>query len=246
MKYRIEGGNLPVVIINLEPGETLISEAGGRTWSKGPIYTETTSGGGVKKALGRMFSGESLFMSRYTAQGPAEIGFASSFPGKIIARELAPGESIICQKTAFLCGAGNLDISIHFKKKLGAGLFGGEGFIMQKVTGPGIAFLELDGYTPEYVLAPGEELVCDTGVLALMDASCSLDIQMVGNMKNALFGGEGFFDTVVTGPGKVYLQSMTVENLAAKMIPYMPTSSSSSSSGSNDVGEFILGKIFDK
>ena len=225
MNYRIEGGNLPAVIINLEPGETLMSEAGGRTWSKGSVITETTSNGGAKKVLGRIFSGESLFMSKYTAQGPAEIGFASSFPGKIVARELAPGESIICQKQAFLCGAGNLDISIHFKKKLGAGLFGGEGFIMQKITGPGIAFFELDGYTPEYDLAPGEQIVCDTGVVALMDGTCNLDIQTVAGVKNALFGGEGIFDTVVTGPGKVYLQTMTIEKLATQLIPYMPTAS---------------------
>lgn len=245
MKYRIEGGNLPAVIINLEPGETLISEAGGRTWSKGPVIAETTSNGGAKKVLGRIFSGESLFMSRYIAQGAVEMGFASSFPGKIIARELKPGESIICQKRAFLCGAGNLDISIHFKKKLGAGFFGGEGFIMQKITGPGIVFLELDGYVPEYLLSPGEQLVCDTGVVAFMDATCSLDIQTVSNIKNAFFGGEGFFDTVITGPGRVYLQTMTIENLAMKLIPYMPTSSGNSGDKS-DIGEFVLGRLFDK
>lgn len=227
MKYRIEGGNLPAVIINLEPGETIISEAGGRTWMKGNITTDTTSNGGVKKALGRIFAGESLFMSKYTANGPAEIGFSSSFPGKIIARELAPGETIICQKSSFLCGVGNLDIAIHFKKKVGAGFFGGEGFIMQRVTGPGLVFLELDGFTPEYNLAPGERLVCDTGVVAMMDASCSLDIQMVGSAKNMFFGGEGLFDTVVTGPGKVYLQTMTIEKLAKNLIPYLPVNTTS-------------------
>ena len=166
-------------------------------------------------------------MSKYTANGPAEIGFSSSFPGKIIARELAPGETIICQKSSFLCGVGNLDIAIHFKKKVGAGFFGGEGFIMQRVTGPGLVFLELDGFTPEYNLAPGERLVCDTGVVAMMDASCSLDIQMVGSAKNMFFGGEGLFDTVVTGPGKVYLQTMTIEKLAKNLIPYLPVNTTS-------------------
>ncbi len=215
MYYKIEGETLPALVIQLKAGESIISESGGRTWSRGPIRTETTSNGGFKKVMGRMFSGERLFMSRYTAEGDVEIVFASSFPGKIIARELAEGESIICQKTAFLCGCGNLDISIHFQKKLGAGLFGGEGFIMQKVTGPGLVFVELDGYTPSYELAPGEEIVCDTGVLAMMDASCTMDVRMVSGVKNAFFGGEGLFDTVVTGPGKVYLQTMSVAKLAS-------------------------------
>ncbi len=215
MKYKIEGGSLPALVMQLEAGETVISESGGRTWSRGPITTEATSNGGIGKVFGRMFSGESMFMSRYTAHGEAEIAFTSSFPGRILARELQAGETIICQKTAFLCGMGNLDISIHFRKKLGAGLFGGEGFIMQKVTGPGIVFLELDGYTPEYELQPGEELICDTGVVAVMDASCRMDVRMVKGVKNALFGGEGLFDTVITGPGKVILQTMSVAKIAS-------------------------------
>jgi uncharacterized protein (TIGR00266 family) len=223
MNYRIEGGSLPVAILNLSAGEVVISESGGRSWMRGPVLTETTSYGGAKKVFSRMFSGESLFMSRYTAQGDAEIAFASSFPGNILVRELAPGESVICQKSSFLCGMGNLDISIHFQKKLGRGLFGGEGFIMQKITGPGIVFVEVDGYSPVYELAPGERLICDTGVVAMMDASCGFDIQMVKGAKNMFFGGEGFFDTVVTGPGKVYMQSMTIEHLASLIIPYIPT-----------------------
>lgn len=222
MNYRIEGGNLPVVILTLEPGEVVVGEAGSRTWMRGNVETEATSNGGFKKAFGRLFTGESLFMSRYTARGNAEMGFASSFPGKIIARELQRGESIICQKRCFLCGMGDFNFQIHFRKKLGASLFGGEGFIMQKITGPGIVFLEIDGYAPECTLAPGERLVCDTGVLAVMDETCTMDIQMVSGAKNFFFGGEGLFDTVITGPGKVYLQTMTVEKLAQLLIPYMP------------------------
>ena len=191
-------------------------------WLRGPIITDTTSYGGAKKAFGRLFTGESLFMSQYTANGPAEIAFASSFPGRIIVKELAPGQSIICQKTSFLCGMGHLELSVHFRKSLGTGFFGGEGFIMQKVTGPGIVFLEVDGYSPEYELAPGEQLICDTGVLAAMDETCSIDVQVVRGAKNMFFGGEGIFNTVITGPGKVYLQSMTVEKLARLMEPYMP------------------------
>ena len=219
MQYRIEGGNLPAVIIQLNPGETMISEAGGRTWARGQILTET-KGGGVGKAIGRMFSGESLFLSYYTAQGPAEIAFASSFPGRIAVKELAPGESLICQKSSFLCATYGVELSVHFQKKLGAGFLGGEGFIMQKVTGPGLVFLELDGYCPEYTLAPGERLVCDTGVVAYMDASGQMDVQMVKGLKNIFFGGEGLFDTVVTGPGKVCLQTMSIAKLAGLLGPF--------------------------
>ena len=224
MNYRIEGGNLPVAILKLSAGEVVISESGGRTWMRGPVLTESTSYGGAKKVFSRMFSGESLFMSRYTAQGEAEMAFASSFPGSIIVRELAPGESIICQKSSFLCGMGNLDISIHFQKKLGRGLFGGEGFIMQRITGPGIVFLEVDGYAPMYELAPGEEIVCDTGTVAALDGTCTFDIRMVSSAKNVFLGGEGLFDTVVTGPGKVYMQSMTMPKIASLIIPYIPSS----------------------
>lgn len=222
MNYSIEGGSLPAVVIQLSAGETMISQSGGRTWSRGPVKTETKAEGGVGKSIGRMFTGESLFMSRHTAEGPAEIAFSSSFPGRIVVRELGPGQSVICQRSAFLCASQGVELSVFFQKKLGAGLAGGEGFIMQRITGPGIVFLEVDGYCPEYDLAPGEQLICDTGVLAIMDDTCQMDIQMVKGVKNILFGGEGMFDTVITGPGKVYLQTMTVAKLAALMVPFLP------------------------
>lgn len=222
MRYSIEGGTLPAVIIQLDAGESLLSEAGGRTWSRGPVAAETRAEGGAGKALGRMFMGESLFMSVYTAQGPSEIAFGSSFPGRIIVRELAAGQSIICQKRSFLCATYGVNLAVHFQKKLGAGLVGGEGFIMQRVTGPGLVFLEVDGYCQECDLQPGEQLICDTGVLAIMDETCKLDVQMVKGVKNMLFGGEGLFDTVVTGPGKVHLQTMTIAKLAHQIIPYIP------------------------
>lgn len=221
MRYVIEGGTLPVVMIYLEAGETIISEVGGRTWAKGPVELETKAEGGFGKSLGRMFSGDSLFMSRYTAKGPAEIAFASSFAGRIVARELAAGESIICQKTAFLCATAGVDMKIHFQKKLGAGFLGGEGFIMQKITGPGVVFVEIDGYCKEYDLAAGEEVVCDTGVLAMMDDTCTMDIRVVKGLKNKFLGGEGLIDTVVTGPGKVYLQTMSIPKLAGMIMPYL-------------------------
>ena len=222
MQYSIEGGSLPAVIISLNPGEKLISEVGGRTWSRGDVTTETTSNGGAGKALGRMLSGESLFMSTYTANGPAEVAFTSSFPGRIVARELGPGESVIAQKSAFLCASYGTQLSMYINSGIKKGMFGGEGFIMQKITGPGIAFFEIDGYCKDYDLAPGESIVCDTGVMALMDESVTMSVQTVKGLKNKLLGGEGLFDTVLTGPGKVALQTMTVKNLANLLIPFLP------------------------
>lgn len=221
MKYSIEGGDLPYVKIFLEAGEAMISEAGGRTWAKGDYITETTSEGGVGKALGRMFAGESLFLSKYTAQGPVEMAFASSFPGSVMAVELAPGQSIIAQKSAFLCATYGVEMAVHFQKRAGAGFFGGEGFIMQRITGPGLVFFEIDGNIVNYDLEAGERLVCDTGVLALMEPSCTMDVQMVKGMKNVFFGGEGLFDTTVTGPGRVVLQSMTKSGLAQMLAPFI-------------------------
>jgi len=222
MQYSIEGGSLPAVIISLNPGEKLISEVGGRTWSRGDVTTETTSNGGAGKALGRMLTGESLFMSTYTANGPCEVAFTSSFPGRIVARELGPGESVIAQKSAFLCASYGVQLSVYVNKGLGKGMFGGEGFLMQQITGPGIAFFEVDGYCKEYDLAPGERIVCDTGVMALMDSTVTMEIQTVKGLKNKFLGGEGMFDTVLVGPGKVSLQTMTVANLAKLIIPFIP------------------------
>ena len=224
MTYEIIGGSLPVVVCKLNAGEQMISESGGRTWIKGPIATDVKADGGLGGSIGRMFSGESLFLNHYRANGAGEIAFTSSFPGRIISRQLGPGESVICQKRAFLCATEGTKLEIFFRKKVGAGLFGGEGFIMQKVTGPGLAFFEIDGYCKEYTLAPGEELVCDTGVVALMDPTCKMDVRMVGSVKNARFGGEGLVDTVITGPGKVTLQTMPIYKVAGAIQPYIVTS----------------------
>ncbi|HOF94215.1 MAG TPA: TIGR00266 family protein [Clostridia bacterium] len=223
MKYSIEGGSLPVAIVQLDPGDVMISEAGARTWAHGNVVTETSSEGGLGKSLGRMFAGESLFLSKYTAHGPSEIAFASSFPGRIIAKELGPGESIICQKKAFMAATYGVQLAMHFQKKVGTALVGGEGFVMQKVTGPGLVFLEIDGHAVEYTLAPGERIVCDTGVVAIMEDTCTMSVEMVKGVKNVLFGGEGLFDTIVTGPGKVYLQSMTIAQLAKLIVPFIPS-----------------------
>lgn len=225
MKYSIEGEPFPVVICELEEQEMMISENGAMAWMSPNMKMETV-GGGVGKMFGRMFSGESMFVNHYTAQGgPGMISFASSFPGTIRAFEIEPGNDIICQKSAFLASTSGVEMSVFFQKKIGSGLFGGEGFIMQKLSGRGMAFVEFDGYVKEYTLAAGQSVVVDTGYLAAMDASCSIDIQTVPGVKNMLFGGEGFFNTVVTGPGRVLLQSMPIGQVAGTLIPYLPNKS---------------------
>ncbi len=214
MRYRIEGTPLPVVICELQANEQMITESGGMSWMSPNMKMETTSNGGVGKAFGRMFSGESLFQNRYTAEGgPGMIAFASSFPGSIRAVEITPDRPIIAQKSAFLACETGVDLSIFFQKKFGAGFFGGEGFIMQKLTGSGTAFLEIDGHAVEYDLAAGQELVIGTGYLAMMDATCTMDVVAIKGAKNVLLGGEGLFNTLVRGPGKVIVQTMPASKL---------------------------------
>ena len=222
MRYRIEGTPLPVVICELNAGEQMITERGSMSWMSPNMKMETTSNGGIGKVFGRMFSGEAMFQNRYTAMGgPGMIAFASSFPGTILAVEITPDRPLIVQKSAFLASTTGVELSVFFQKKLSAGFFGGEGFIMQKLTGHGVAFLEIDGYTVEYDLAPGERLIVDTGYLATMDASCSMDIQSVPGVKNMLFGGEGIFNTVIIGPGKIRLQTMPINSVASSIAPFV-------------------------
>lgn len=224
MNYQILGDTLPAVVCTLNPGEAMITESGGMCWMTPNMQMETTSNGGVGKAIGRMFSGEALFQNRYTAQGgQGMIAFASSFPGCIRAFTVSPGRDIIVQKSGFLASETSVQLSVFFQKKFGAGLFGGEGFIMQRLSGNGIAFVEFDGYVVEYDLQPGQQLVVDTGYIAAMDATCQMDIKSVPGVKNMLFGGEGLFNTWVTGPGKIYLQTMPISHLAGSIRPYIPT-----------------------
>lgn len=229
LNYKIEGDNLPVVICYPEQGQTICTEKGSMSWMSPNMKMETNSGGGLKKAFGRIFAGESIFLNEYTPMGSSGmIAFASSFPGSIIPFEVTPDNSIIIQKRGFLAMEKGLDLSVFFQHKMGAGFFGGEGFIMQKISGNGLVFIEIDGYCKEYDLAAGQSIIVDTGYLAAMSDTCTMDIQSVKGLKNKLFGGEGFFNTVITGPGKVYLQSMPICNTAQALIPYLPTPSSSS------------------
>ncbi len=232
LKYSIEGGSLPVVICYPQAGQTICTESGAMSWMSPNMVMQTNSGGGFKKMMGRFFSGDSLFINEYTPQGgEGMIAFASSFPGSIIPYQVTPGNGIIVQKRGFLAMEKGLELSMYFQKKLGKGFLGGEGFIMQKVTGNGLVFLEIDGYCKEYELGVGERIVLDTGYLAAMSESCTMDIQTVKGVKNMLFGGEGIFNTVVTGPGKVYVQSMPVINTATALSPYLRTDSSNGNGG---------------
>lgn len=223
MRYEIQGETLPVVICHLTNGERMITEGGGMAWMSPNMRMETTSNGGFGKALGRMFSGEKLFQNIYTAQGDGLIAFASSFPGSVEAFQVSPGQEYILQKSAFLASEAGVNLSVHFQKRLGSGLFGGEGFILQRVSGNGIVFAEFDGHVVTYDLQPGQQIVIDTGHLAAMSATCQMDIQSVPGLKNMLFGGEGLFNTVITGPGRVWLQTMPISNVAQALRPYFPS-----------------------
>lgn len=225
MKYEIKGETLPVVICHLENGEKMITEGGAMSWMSPNMFMETTSGGGIGKAFGRMIAGENLFQNIYTAQGgPGLIAFSSSFPGSIQAFEITPGREMIFQKSAFLAGEAGINISMHFHKKVGSGLFGGEGFILQKISGNGIVFAEFDGHVVQYELQAGQQIIVDTGHLAAMDSTCTMDIKTVPGVKNMLFGGEGLFNTVIYGPGRVWLQTMPISNVAGALRPYFPVS----------------------
>jgi len=225
MRYEIHGEPLPVVTCFVGAGETLITESGSMSWMSPNMKMETSTNGGIGKAFGRMFSGDSLFQNKYTALGgEGLIAFASSFPGSIRALNIAPGNNMIVQKSAFLASEAGVTLSLHFQKKIGAGFFGGEGFIMQKLSGMGTAFIEIDGAAMEYDLQAGQSMIIDTGYLAAMTEGCSLDIQTVPGVKNMLFGGEGIFNTVVTGPGKIILQTMPASNMAATLRPFFPSS----------------------
>ncbi|MBQ1301954.1 MAG: TIGR00266 family protein [Firmicutes bacterium] len=223
MRYEIKGEPLPVVVCELEAGETMITEAGAMSWMSPNMLMET-SGGGAKKMFGKLLSGESMFRNHYTAQGgPGSIAFAASFPGSIRAIEITPDKPVVLQKRAFLACTAGVEFSVFFQKKLGTALFGGEGFVMQQLSGSGLAFVEIDGSAVEYDLAPGQQMVIDTGHIAMMDATVKMDIQQVKGMKNIMFGGESLFNTVVTGPGKIVLQTMPLSRFAGLIASMMPS-----------------------
>ena len=222
MNYEIKGGSFPVVICNLENGEKMITEKGSMVWMS-PNMQMQTQGGGLGRMFSKALTGESMFQNTYTANGAGMIAFGSSFPGQIKAVTIAPGQEMIVQKSAFLASEAGVQLSLHFRKNLGAGLFGGEGFIMQRLSGSGTAFVEIDGSLIAYDLKPGQKIVVDTGNVAGFSVGVQMEIQQVPGVKNVLLGGEGLFNTVLTGPGRVWLQTMPISNVAASIRPYIPT-----------------------
>lgn len=224
LNYKIFGDNLPAVSIRLNRGESIFTQSGGMAWMDNNITMTTNMQGGLMKGIGRMFSGESLFMATYTANAnDQEIVIASTFPGHIICIDVGQ-IPIIAQKGAFLCAQPSVTLSAYITKSAGAGFFGGEGFVLQRMNGNGLVFLELDGSVVERVLEPGETIKVDTGNIAAFEESVSYHAEMVKGFKNILFGGEGLFLSTLTGPGKVWLQTITVPGFAKQIIPFIPKS----------------------
>jgi len=221
MQYQIKGEPMPVVICQLNAGETMLCESGAMSWMSPNMQMETL-GGGVGKMFGRMASGETAFLNRYTANGNGMIAFASCVPGSIRAVPITPDRPVVVQKNGFLASTEGVELSVFFQKKGMAGFFGGEGFIMQKLSGNGLAFVEIDGSVVEYDLAPGQQLVVETGCVAMMDATCQMDVVSIKGVKNVLFGGEGLFNTVITGPGHVMLQTMPISGFVKTISALLP------------------------
>ena len=223
MKYEIKGGAMPVVECHLDPGEAMKCEGGAMVWMSDGLQMET-KGGGIGKMFSKALSGENLFENIYRASQPSMITFGASYMGSIVAYELTGGREIVCQKSAFLCATEGVERTVFFQGKVGAGFFGGEGFIMQKMSGNGIVFVEIDGTAINYDLAAGQRMIIDTGYLAMMDATCSMSIEKVqGGIKNMAFGGEGLFNTVVTGPGQITVQTMPKSAFVAQIAGLLPS-----------------------
>ena len=237
MEYEISGGSFPIVECTLKKGEAMITQSGSMAWMDPTITMETSSNGGLGKVVGRLFTNEKLFQNIYTStQDGSKVAFGTSVPGSIMAIKLTQGQSVICQKSAFLASYGNIELSTFFNKKIGVGIFGGEGFIMQKLSGEGTVFIEIDGANKEFILKEGEQLILSTGYLVSMDQTCSIDVQAVKGLKNILLGGEGIFNTVITGPGRVIAQTMPLPRLANSLVPFLPQKiNTSASSGNNAI-----------
>lgn len=245
MQYRIEGTTLPVVTVTLSPGDRIFSSSGGMSWMTDAVEMDTNTGGGLGKMFKRALSGESLFIvDYYVNRGQGEVAFAAEFPGKVIDLHLAEGQEMIVQKDAFMCAEKSVDLDMHFRKRLGSGLFGGEGFILQKLTGAGTAFVNFDGEIVERTLAAGERLRVDTGHVAMFEPTVDFDVEMMRGFKNILLGGEGLFLATLRGPGKVWLQTMPMSKLAQKIAQFMPQVGGQGSSGGGNInlGQLLGGE----
>jgi uncharacterized protein (TIGR00266 family) len=242
LRYQLIGTTLQAVTIELHPGEIVYSESGGMAWMSANVQMDTRASGGLGKMLGRVFTGESLFLVDYSCtSGQGVVAFASEFPGKIVPIDLAAGQEIIAQKDAFMCAEKSVDLALHFRKRLGAGFFGGEGFMLQKLTGPGLAFVELDGEIVEYTLEAGQTMMVDTGYVAMYEPTVDFDIEMIRGIRNIFFGGEGLFLARMRGPGRIWLQTMPMYNLARKVASYVnPKSGSSGGSVAGGLARGLL------
>lgn len=225
MNYEIVGSPYPAVVCHLQQGEQMKTESGSMVWMD-PAMTMETKGGGIGKMFGKAFTGESLFQNIYTATQPGKIAFASSFPGTIVPLQIGPGREFVVQKQSFLAGEAGVEISVHFNERIGSGFFGGEGFIMQRLSGQGMAFVEVDGSLVQYELAPGQQLIVDTGNVMGFSLGVDIRIQRVKGAKNIFLGGEGLFHTVLTGPGIVWLQTMPLAGFVDSIRPYFASSNS--------------------
>ena len=228
IKYHILGTIQQTLAVELQPNQAIYSDAGAMSWMTTSVNMNTTTGGGLGGMFKRAVSGATVFIVNYTAAGePGQASFSTDFPGKVLPVELDAGQSIIMHKHAFLCAEKSVMLDVFFTRKLGAGMFGGEGFVLQKLTGPGMAFGELDGDAVEYHLKPGEVMKVEPGHVAMFESTVAFDIQMIKGIANILAGGEGLFLATLTGPGRIWLHSMTVSKMAHRLMEYMPAKSSS-------------------
>ena len=226
--YHIMGTVQQTVAVNLQPNQIVYSDAGGMSWMTATVSMNANTGGGLGGMFKRALSGATAFLLDFTTNGgPGQVAFSADFPGKILPIELESGQSVIMHKHAFTCAEKSVALDVFFSRKLGSGLFGGEGFILQKVTGPGMVFAELDGDAVEYRLAPGELMKIEPGHIAMFDPTVTFDITRIKGIKNMLFGGEGIFLGTLTGPGRIWLHSMTVSKIAHRIMEFIPTKSSS-------------------
>jgi uncharacterized protein (TIGR00266 family) len=237
LKYHIHGTVQPTVVIDLQPHQTIFSDAGGMSWMTGTVDMDTNTGGGLGGMMKRAFSGATLFVIDFSVKtAPGQVAFAADFPGKIIPIELNAGESLIMHKHAFVCAEKSVTLDISFTKKLGAGLLGGEGFVLQKVTGPGMAFAELDGDPVEYRLQANEIMKVEPGHIAMFEPTVTFDITRIKGIKNMLFGGEGIFLGELKGPGRIWLHSMAVSHLAHRIGEFLPGPQEASSAAGGAAG----------
>jgi uncharacterized protein (TIGR00266 family) len=248
VKYTISGSVMQTVSIDLQPNEVVFSQTNSMCWMNDAVEMNTHTGGGFLAGLARSFGGGSFFITEFTARGLGHVAFAPRFPGTVMPVALAPGQSLICRKETFLVAERSVGLEIAWQKRLGAGFFGGEGFILQKVTGPGTVFLDLSGEVVERDLLPGEKLLVHAGHVGVMDPTIQFDIQMIRGFRNVLFGGEGLFLATLTGPGHVALQSMPIMNLAEEIGRYLPgrteTTATAGGLAATGVVGGILGGLF--